>query len=98
MWELGPEHCCATCEHAEEERRYGNIEYSCQIQLDALDPNLALAVYVDPAARCNCYECDENKFFSMHGWHFEDPRASGYALKAGLDYPGSLRGLPLARM
>jgi hypothetical protein len=88
MWELEPEHCCATCEQAEEERRYGNIEYSCALQLDALEPDLALAAYVDPDARCNCYECDENKFFARHGWHFAEPRAAAFFAPE--------RGLPLA--
>lgn len=71
MWNLTPDHCCATCIHPTTERINGQTEYNCPIQLDALDPNLALAVYVEPLARCSCYECDELRFYQVHGWHIQ---------------------------
>jgi hypothetical protein len=93
MWNLTREHCCATCEYSEETRSGGNCDYTCQLLLDAIESGVALAVYVDCASRCSCYECNENKFFSIHGHADSRAREQSGFLLPGRDYPATFRQL-----
>ncbi|MDR1242309.1 MAG: hypothetical protein LBM00_05970 [Deltaproteobacteria bacterium] len=91
MWNLTSEHCCATCEYSEETRSDRTCDYTCQLLLDAIESGVALAVYVDCASRCSCYECDENKFFAIHGYSHADCLDPDELLLPGQDYPASFR-------
>jgi hypothetical protein len=89
MWNLTREHCCATCEYSEETRSGASRDYTCQLLLDAIESGVALAVYVDCASRCSCYECSENKFFSIHG--YAESRDQNVFPLPGRDYPAAFR-------
>ena len=91
MWNLTREHCSATCEYSEETRNGKNCDYTCQLLLEAIASGVALAVYVDCASRCSCYECNENKFFSTHGHAAGQEQEQNGFLLPGRDYPATLR-------
>jgi hypothetical protein len=48
-------------------------------------------VYVDCASRCSCYECNENKFFLVHGYAENREQEQNEFLLPGRDYPAAFR-------
>lgn len=91
-------HCCATCEYSQSSARTYH-ELSCSFAHDELENcgfnNATIQmVLVQEEGLCANYECDERKFFSIHGRDIDEDHIidlDNYnGVRRGTDYPFSL--------
>lgn len=77
MWELSPNHCCATCQFsqkghgisaANDNRLFPMSQMlACAYHKDGLGENAVQFVLVRCDGRCDGYECDERRYLAEYG-------------------------------